>query len=278
MARDSLIPAEELDNLPEKELPDPAKEQKPDDSGIPELPEQEEDSTEEEDTPEDPPKKQKDQPRVPQKRFDRVYAEREEFKRQAEESNKRIDRLADMLEKSLTSSQQKQIAQSTPDKWKKILGEDNPLTDQFYQLLDEEMSAREQRAIDQALQKWTEQQNTESTQVGERVLELEDYSESFADTVGIDTSTEQGDAELAEILSIQDELTPTGEDGKYSQPLIPMEVAYEIYKARKQAAVSPQKQQRLQASRIVSSGRGDIKSSGQSKKGPSDPGGWRKFF
>lgn len=276
MAKQSLIPAEELDGLPEQDFPS-NKPQKIDDSNIPDMPQEEEEEGDEQ-PPEKPEKEPKEEARIPQRRFDRVYAEREAFKQQVEESNKRIDKLADMLEKSLTNSQQKEVARTTPDKWKKILGEDNPLTDQFYALLDEEMTSREERAAQRALEQFSERQSQESSQITQRVGVLEDEHESFADEVGIDTSTPQGDEEMAKILEIQDEMTPVGQDRKYSQPLIPINVAYEIYKARNATAINPQKQRKLQASNIIASGRGDVNSPRTPSKGRPDPGGWRKFF
>ncbi len=277
MAKDSLIPAEELADLPEKDFPS-SEPKKIDDSHISDIPNEEEEEDDEQDPPEKPEKEPKEEARIPQRRFDRVYAEKETLKREKAEADQRIDRLADMLQQQLTASQQKEIARTTPDKWKKILGEDNPLTDQFYALLDEEMTAREQKAAERALQQWEEKQQNETTQVAERVNELTDVHESFADDIGLDTSTEQGDAEMAKILAIQDELTPTGTDGKYSQPLIPIEVAYEVYKARNASTVNPQKQRKAQVSQIVASGRGDVNSPRTPSKGRPDPGGWRKFF
>ncbi|SRR6266481_4588645 len=277
MAKESLIPAEELADLPEQDFPKNVP-QKIDDSHISESINEEQEEDDEQEIPEKSEKEPKDEARIPQRRFDRVYAEKETLKREKAEADQRIDRLAGMLEQQLTASQQKEVARTTPDKWKKILGEDNPLTDQFYALLDEEMTAREQKAAERALHQWEEKQTNESTQIAERVNDLTDAHESFADTIGLDTSTEQGDDQMAKILAIQDELTPTGKDGKYSQPLIPIQVAYEVYKARSASVVNPQKQRKAQISQIVSSGRGDVNSSRTPNRGRPDPGGWRKFF
>ncbi len=273
---EKLIPIEERTDLPEKEMPT-STDRKIDDSDIPELPEKEPvvEGTKK-------PAKAKevdeeDEPRIPQKRFDRIYAEKEEFKRQVEQSNQRVDRLAELLEKSLTTQQQRQIATTTPDKWKKILGEDNPLTDQFYTALTEELAEQRKLAREEAAKEWGERQTQETTQLAERSKQLENMHTEFADTVGIDPSTKEGDEQLAAILEIQDELTPTGADGKYSQPLIPLEAAYEIYKARQTSASAPQKENRLQKAAIVGAGRGDTDAPRNPGKGRPDPSGWRKF-
>lgn len=274
-----LIPIEERTDLPEKEMPG-NNQLKIDDSDIPELPKVEDAEEPKAEKPKAKAKEvdEEDEPRIPQKRFDRIYAEREEFKRQVEQSNQRVDKLAELLERSLTTQQQRQIATATPDKWKKILGEDNPLTDQFYTALTEELAEQRKLAREEAAKEWGERQTQETTQLAERSKQLENMHTEFADTIGIDPSTKEGDEQLAAILEIQDELTPTGADGKYSQPLIPLEAAYEIYKARQTSASAPQKGNRLQKAAIVGAGRGDTDAPRNPGKGRPDPSGWRKFI
>ncbi len=272
---EKLIPQEERDDLPEKEMPS-SEGRKIDDSGISELPEKE---------PVVEPKKSKakeddeeDEPRIPQKRFNAIYAEREEFKRQVQESNERVTKLADLLEKSLTAGQQRQIAASTPDKWKKILGEDNPMTDQFYTALTEELAEQRKLAREEATKEWESRATKETEAQSQRSAQLEELHTAFADAIGLDPKTPEGDEQLAAILEIQDELTPTGADGKYSQPLIPIEAAYEIYKARQGTASQGQKTNRLQKAAIVGQGRGDVDAPRNPSKGRPDPSGWRKFI
>lgn len=279
-----LIPKEQSEVLVENDLPEkdkkddeelgfakPEKEIKPDDSFLKEIPKDEEDEESLE------VKEKEEKPRVPQKRFDRIYGEREEFRRRAEDADKRVDKLAELLEQSLTASQQRQIATTAPEKWRKILGEDNPKTDEFYALLNEEMTAREQRAAETALSAWEERQQKATSEVSQRTEALEVESEEFAESVGIDASTKEGDEQLAAILEIQDEATPQ-QDGKYTQPLIPIQVAYELYKSRIAAIGNPQKQRKLQAADAVGAGKGDIETPRSPQKGRPDPGGWRKFL
>ncbi len=272
---EKLIPIKERTDLPEKEMPT-SKEGKIDDSGFRDIPK--DDETE---VPQKTSKKEddeEDEPRIPQKRFDRIYAEREEFKRQVQESNQRVDKLAEMLEKSLSTQQQRQIAESTPDKWKKILGEDNPLTDQFYSALKEELAEQRKLAREEASQEWNDRQTKETEGFAQRSAQLEEMHTDFAESAGIDPSTSEGDEQLAAILEIQDELTPTGADGKYSQPLIPIEAAYEIYKARQGSVLQGQKTNRNSKAAIVGSGRGDTDAPRNPQKGRPDPSGWRKFI
>ncbi len=272
-----LIPIEERTDLPEKEMPT-SNEGKINDSEIPEFTREEpvvEGTKRPAKAKEDD---EEDEPRIPQKRFNAIYAEREEFKRQVEASNQRVDKLAELLEKSLSATQQRQIAASTPDKWKKILGEDNPLTDQFYTALTEELAEQRKLAREEAAKEWDERQTKETQGQAQRSAALEQMHTAFADAAGIDTSTSEGDEQLAAILEIQDELTPTGADGKYSQPLIPIEAAFEIYKARQGTAKEGQKTNRLQKAAIVGSGRGDTDAPRNPQKGRPDPSGWRKFI
>jgi len=277
----NIVPKEEKELLDQTDLPKGGEEGfktsndvKPDDSFLKDIVEEE---------PEKPSKEKEvsedDEPRIPKKRFNKVYAERQEFEERLKQSDERINRLTDLLEKSLTSSQQKQLEKTTPEKWKKILGEDNPLTDEFYELLQSELAEQRKLAKEELNREWEERTQKESKVLTERTNKLEAEHNQFASSVGINLSTTEGDEALAKILEIQDELTPTDDNGKYAQPLIPLAVAYEVFKARGLSVQKGQKQNRDKFSGIVSAGRGgDVDTSRLPNKGKPDPSGWRKFL
>lgn len=198
-----------------------------------------------------------------QKRIDRLTWEREEAARNAQAAQERADRLERMMEQSLSSRQEDEV----PEKWRRILGEDNPQTKEFYKALNEEIQSRAEQAAQQARQALREEQEAEYSIASEISDSIDEQREELEDTLGRHLS----DEEAADVLDVMDEFSPDREH------LMPFSAAYEVWNSRSGAHNAARRQQRDEINSLVGQGNGGRVTPEQViPKGQPDPGGWRR--
>jgi hypothetical protein len=208
-----------------------------------------------------------------QERFNEVYSEAKRNERELQYERERAERMEKLLEKQLTQGPRQE--QGVPEKWKKILGEDNPQTEQFYQLLKEEFGNKGQSITkEEILEAIREEQKAEARVYREAEDSIDTDRDSLEDTLG----RELEDDEAAEILEIAYELTPKDRYGNYEQ-LVPMSAAYGEYRARQLESKTPQRNARNAAASVISARGGNISDTPRPVQGGRpDPGAWRKIF
>lgn len=157
--------------------------------------------------------------RVPYSRFKRVIEEREEV-------SERMKALEERLQSFEAQRESVTDVAPMPPEWERLYGNSDASREAWnIQLKREEQLA--QRAVEEAIGQMQRQQEALVESVAENEELIEESLASLQETLGKKLTTKQEE----DILSIVDEFSPTGTDGKYIS-LFPFEKAYEIYSLR----------------------------------------------
>lgn len=159
--------------------------------------------------------------KVPYSRFKRKVDELNETQSQIQMLE---DRLKD-LETSRTESKPTEEV-NVPPEWIELYGDSDVSKKAWNIQLAREQKLQEQ-AVSTALKQLRDEQENEGIQQAENESVIDDNLESLQETLGKKLSPKTEEA----ILSIVDEFSPVGRDGKYLS-LFPFDKAYEIYELR----------------------------------------------
>lgn len=158
--------------------------------------------------------------RVPYSRFKRVIEEREEVAERMAALEARLHSFENDRQES------EALSAPMPEEWERLYGNSDASREAWkIQLVREEQLA--QRAVEQAVNQLQRQQEALVESIAENEEIIEDSLETLQENLGKRFTSKQEEA----ILSIVDEFSPVGSDGKYTS-LFPFEKAYEIYALR----------------------------------------------
>lgn len=210
------------------------------------TPNVEDTSTEESSTDEDGQK-------VPYKRF---KAKLDEVKEYAS----RISFLEEQLEELKQQRENPTQEDLTPDEaWTKLYG-DSDVAKEAYKIQVKRDAEIAERAVEQALQRISRMEEEEIERLSENEQIIDQNLESLQEVIGKKLTTKQEE----EILSIVDEFSPTGNDGKYIT-LFPFDKAYDIYMLRNKANSAPKNRARQEIADLTGDkSDGDVESSNSS--------------
>ncbi len=191
-----------------------------------------------------------DEQRVPYSRFKRVIEEREEVAERMKALEERLQSYEDDRRKS------EALDVPMPPEWEKLYGNSDASKEAWQiQLQREEQLA--ERAVQEAVVRLQKQQEALVDSVQENEELIDASLESLQATLGKKFTQKQEE----EILSIVDEFSPVGDDGKYVT-LFPFEKAYEIYALRNEKRSRPtQEARRAVAGLANGSSEGDAETS-----------------
>lgn len=159
--------------------------------------------------------------RVPYSRFKSV-------KNELDETRSTISMLEERLASLETARTETQPNEDidVPPEWVKLYG-DSDVSKQAYKIQLERELQIEERATRRALERFKEEAQKETQTLKQNEEIIEQNLESLQETIGRKLTPKIEE----EILSIVDEFSPTGPDGKYVS-LFPFDKAYEIYELR----------------------------------------------
>jgi hypothetical protein len=152
------------------------------------------------------------------------------FKKKVDEVHEYSNRIK-MLEESLEQLKTTRISQNDseaelPKEWVELHG-DSAESRRFYEIQTQREALIEERAIEKAIERIERKQTEAVERLSQNEQIIDENLENLSETLGVQLTTKEED----EILGIVDELSPTGEDGKYLA-MISFEKAYEIYQMR----------------------------------------------
>lgn len=174
-----------------------------------------------------------DEKKVPYSRFKKVLDERNETQSTIQLLE---ERLAD-LEKSRTETTDNADVE-VPAEWKELYG-DSDVSKRAYLVQLKREEQIQERAVQTAIERLKNEQNENAKRLVENESIIDDNLANLSETLGRKLTTKQEE----DILSIVDEFSPVGEDGKYIS-LFPFDKAYEIYTLRTGVKTQAVKQQR----------------------------------
>lgn len=153
------------------------------------------------------------------------------FKRKIDEISEMSEKI-NFLERSLSEMQQSRTESTDPEdidlpkEWVKLYGDSDLAKEAYLVQLRREEQIQE-RAVQEAIERISKQQQEEVVQVEENEEIIDDNLEALQEAIGKKLTARQEE----EILSIVDEFSPDGSDGKYVA-LFPFDKAYEVYTLR----------------------------------------------
>lgn len=175
---------------------------------------------------------EEDGQKVPYKRFKAKLDEVKEY-------SSRINFLEEQLEEIKKSRAESKPEDLTPDEaWTKLYG-DNDIAKEAYKIQVKRDNEIAERAVEQAIERISKRESEEIERLSENEARIDESLESLQEKLGKKLTGKQEEA----ILSIVDEFSPTGDDGKYVS-LFPFDKAYEIYTLRNKASSAPRNQAR----------------------------------
>lgn len=156
------------------------------------------------------------------------------------ETNSKMQMLEDRLKELETARIESQSDEDiTPDaEWTKLYG-NSDVAKEAYKIQIKRDEAIAERAVKQAIDRIRESQIEETTRLSENEEKIDDNLSQLQTKLGKKLSSKQEE----DILSIVDEFSPTGQDGKYVS-LFPFDKAYEIYEMRQAKKGAPIRQAR----------------------------------
>lgn len=158
------------------------------------------------------------------------------FKKKLDELNDTTSRVK-MLEEELIKLREAKVETPEdiePDEaWKELYG-DNDVARKAYKIQLQRDSEIEERAIEKAIERINQREEQQIKALSENESIIDSNLENLEEKVGKKLTAKQEE----EILSIVDEFSPTGDDGKYIT-LFPFDKAYEIYQLRTSSKIRP---------------------------------------
>ncbi len=218
-------------------------------------------------------KREEDEQRVPYSRFDKMRREKEDAIREAEEARRlvsEISRERSERREEEPSPYEEEIRQSI----KKLYG-DTPVAKEITELQIRHQRMAEERAEQRALEALDRRQRQESESINHNENILENRLEDLSSALGRDLT----EKEELEVLSIVDEFTPTGEDGKYMGEILPLDKAYEIFELRQSGKTQNTRRSRNVATEAASARSSGDPSSDQVEENKSfNPRNWKSLY
>lgn len=151
------------------------------------------------------------------------------FKKKVDELNETTSKIQLLEERlqQLESQPQESTEEVTPDaEWIALYG-DSDVAKKAYQVQQRREQLIEQRAIERTIEVLSQREEEQASQLTENEEIIEQNLESLQETIGRKLTAKQEE----DILTIVDEFSPVGDDGKYVT-LFPFDKAYEIYQLR----------------------------------------------
>lgn len=172
---------------------------------------------------------EKEEQKVPYSRFSKVRQEREEALQEAEDAKRLLRELSesrsqrDSYRESPTSSYEEEYARQV----KKLYG-DTPQADEIIRMQLARERSLEERAERRALEAVDRRAQFEQHVFTVNESTLDSRLQNFYDSLG----RELTEKEINDLLTVVDEYTPTGENGKYTGELVSFDKAWEILELR----------------------------------------------
>ncbi len=187
------------------------------------------------------------------------------FKKKVEELEERESIIASLEERlsNLENNRQESNPEDleVPQEWTDLYG-DSDVSKRAYQIQVKREMEIEERATQRALQQFRDQSENEVKQIEQNESIIDENLNELQETLGIKITPRIEE----EVLSIVDEFSPVGSDGKYVT-LFPFDKAYEIYQLRNSKATQATKQARTQIANLAgNSSEGETDSSEASFK------------
>jgi len=165
---------------------------------------------------------EEEEQRVPYSRFRHVKSELDNTRLTIQELEGRLSELEQSRYESETSNEELEV----PKEWVELYG-DSDVSKRAYKIQLQREEQLENKAVQKALHILKEESHREEHQIAENEEAIETDLEILQDKLGRKFTPEIEDS----VLSIVDEFSPTGPDGKYLS-LFPFDKAYEIYELR----------------------------------------------
>jgi hypothetical protein len=163
------------------------------------------------------------------------------------EAEAQIQFLEEELEKSRNSRQESEKEEITPDDaWIKLYG-DSDAAKEAYKIQLQRDAAIEERAIEKAIDRISRRESEEIERLSENESIIDENLNKLQEKLGKKLTSKQEE----EILSIVDELSPVGEDGKYLG-MISFDKAYEIYSLKNSSKNAPTNRARQDIAELTS--------------------------
>lgn len=180
--------------------------------------------------------------KVPYSRFQTVVRERNEA---AERISSLEERLSDLESARQETSSTSLEDLDVPPEWVKLYG-DSDVSKEAWKIQQTREQQIAANAVRQALDMFKSEERFEREALVENEAIVEDSLASLQESVGKKFTKREEEA----ILSIVDEMSPEGEDGKYLS-VFPFEKAYEIYELRNAVRGKPTQQARQDVARLT---------------------------
>lgn len=164
--------------------------------------------------------KENEENRIPYSRFKKVVDERNETASKIEYLEERLAELENRRQESTPEDV------DMPSEWIELYG-DSEVSRRAWKIQSRREEELAERAINQALERLSNQQIEEVERIAENEELIDDNLAELQESIGRKLTPKQEE----EILTIVDEFSPTGKDGKYLT-LFPFDKAYEIYALR----------------------------------------------
>ena len=190
--------------------------------------------------------------KVPYTRFKKILDE-------SKETASRVQFLEEELEKIRDQKDESQKDVEPDEAWKKLYG-DNDVAREAFKIQIRRDNEISERAVEQALERIQQREQIELESLSENEEIIDGNLDSLQEKIGKKLTSKQEE----DILSIVDEFSPTGNDGKYIT-LFPFDKAYEIYSLRNNSKQQPRRQARESIADLTGrSSDGEVESNGSS--------------
>jgi hypothetical protein len=167
--------------------------------------------------------KENEENKIPYSRFKKVVDERNETASKIEFLEERLQELENnRIESTKTNLDEVQM----PSEWVELYG-DSDVAKRAWIIQQKREDDIAERAVSQAVDRLRQQQEDEVSAVAENEIIIDENLNDLQEQIGRQLTSKQEE----EILTIVDEFSPVGKDGKYLT-LFPFDKAYEIYTLR----------------------------------------------
>jgi len=181
--------------------------------------------------------------RVPYSRFKAVKEERDSYESTIATLEERLSKLEITRQESSSEGEL-----TVPKEWVELYG-DSDVSKRAYKIQLQREAQIEERAIEKALDKFRGEADSQEKALEQNEEIIDDGLEQLQESLGKKFSP----AVEESILSIVDEFSPVGSDGKYIS-LFPFDKAYEIYTLRNKGAIQKTVQARNQVADLTNNG------------------------
>ena len=188
------------------------------------------------------------------------------FKRKLDEINEyssRIEQLEEKLKGYEVSKRESASEDVMPDQaWIDLYG-DSEISKKAYKIQLQREAEIGKRMIEDTIRALEKKQTEDVKRIQENEAIIDDNIAELSSAIGTKLTAKQEEA----VLSIVDEFSPVGQDGKYVS-LFPFEKAWEIYNLRNSASTKPtQRARRAVAELTDGSSEGEVDSQSTHKRG-----------